>query len=118
MMKWIIGKALEYPELTIALVSGVCALMSAVISARANKRLKKTEARLQQEINKASSLNDQLTYVKNARFDYEFDIYKDLSKKTILLTSAMNSFFFQCFRKAYSEKESDRQYAENELERI
>ena len=115
MMKWIIGKAVEYPELTIALISGLFALISAVISARANKRLKRTEARLQQEIDKASSLNDQLTYVKNARFDYEFDIYKDLSKKTILLTSAMNSFFFQCFRKAYSEKEADRKYAENEL---
>ena len=117
-MNWIINTALEYPELTIAIISGVCALVSAVISARANKRLKITEARLQQEINKASSLNDQLTYVKNARFDYEFDIYKELSKKSILLTSSLNSFFFQFFRKAYSKNESDRLSTEKELSHV
>lgn len=61
------------------------------------------------------ALNEQMTYIKNSCFDYEFDIYKELSKKTFLLISSLNTYFFHGFREMHSGKPMIREKADELL---
>lgn len=93
--------------------ASIIAIACAVITGLSGIKAKSREAKLQVELDKATALNNQITYIKNSRFEYEFNIYKELSQKTFLLTSALNTYFLYGFRKAYSGNDVEKQRAKD-----
>lgn len=57
------------------------------------------------------TINSQLTYIRNSRFDYEFKINKELSQKTFRLTSAINTYLMSGFRQIHSDDLKVKEYA-------
>lgn len=117
-MKDILEYAQSNPTITAAVIAAmasvfasIVAIICAIITGLSGIKAKSREAKLQGELDKATALNNQITYVQNSRFEYEFNIYKELSQKTFLLTSALNTYFFYGFRKAYSDNDTEKQRA-------
>ena len=96
------------------IVSWGGALTSSIFAYQTQKKDKK----MQVELAKYEVLNEQLTYIRNSYFDYEFDIYKELSKKTCLLTSALNTYFFQGFRQIHESDLKQKENAEELLKKV
>lgn len=109
-----VSQIISYITGNATLVAWIGAIFSGIFS----WRVKCKESKVQKELQKVAAYNEQLTYMKNKQFDYVFDIYKDLSKKTFLLTSALNTYYFQGFKQIHSTNAETRKKAEELLHNV
>lgn len=100
----------------IAFISVAFSVSASIISMRRTKRLEKEYQKelaeynqaLQLQIDRANNLNSQLLYIQNTRFNYEFEVIKELSEKSLTLTLAFSNYFFYGFRGIHSSLDEER----------
>lgn len=96
----IVQIAITGGSLVIAVGSGLWSFFTA-------KRLKKQEYELQKNLDRVNSLNERLTHVNNNRFDYEFEVYKNLSESSFHLIHGIGEYIAAIFWYNNIEKEPD-----------
>lgn len=117
-MKEVLEYLLKNPAVIVAIIAAVASVAAAVITGVISCRVKSKEAELEKELNNVIALNNRLTHIMSSRFDYEFEIYKDMSKVFFLLTSSLNTYYSQGFRKAHSNEQLKYQKAEELLQDV
>lgn len=109
---------IENPDIIVECIGVVASWGGALVAGVFGYRAKKKEEKIQIELTKVEALNEQLTYIRNSCFDYEFDVYKELSRKTFLLTSALNTYFFHGFREIHDTDPKKKKNAEDLLKNV
>lgn len=72
-------------EVLISLGSLVAASIAGIWAFCTSKKLKKYEAEMQKQIDKADSINERLTHINNNQYDYKFEICKSISETSFLM---------------------------------
>lgn len=114
-----------YPQIIVAIIAAAASIfgtlvsiISAIISCVFSSKAKAKDAKLKAELERTSAIYEQLIHAQNHRFDYEFDIYKELSKKTFMLSSALDNYLYKEMHHAHSDDEDKRNTSKHMLEDV